>query len=288
MKKVYILILVLIIISCRKKEELQIEEVVSESNGKEGIDEVTESKPLIKVSKDDTVYILVRADGNPGMYLGDDGEVYGFYVDLERMVMEEMGQKYQFKAYTDVGSAAQDLKTGVSHIALAVPDVVDYRNFLNLSIHFETLNYVAFVRSDNSDINIKGASKQEVIESLHGKRIGVQVTGQVYQNLRGIKEIELVDFATTTKAMEALNQGLVDAVPENRETAQYYIEENGWDLKAIGPNILFHKNTTGFSKIYDLDLVERYNKALQKLLDNGSVYKLHKKYYGNVAEEYKP
>lgn len=285
-KLLIILSLLLLILGCRKKDDLVIEDADEKREIVEVKDDILESKPLIEVSKDDTIYILVRSDGYPGMWLGDDGEVYGFFIDLEKMVMSEMGQKYEFKPYTDIGSAAQDLKTGVSHIALAVPDIPDYRNFLNLTIPYETYNYVTFVRINNNDIT--GNTKEDVIKSLHGKRVGVQVTGFVYQNLRNIKEIELIEFPTTTQAMEGLDQGLVDAVLENRETAKYYIELNDWNLKSVGPNIINHKNTTGFSKIYDISVVDRYNRALKKLLDDGSVYQLHREYYGDIAEEYRP
>jgi hypothetical protein len=55
-----------------------------------------ERKPLIAVSAIDTLKILIRKDGAPGMHLGKDGQVHGFYVDLEKKVMAEMGQSYEF------------------------------------------------------------------------------------------------------------------------------------------------------------------------------------------------
>lgn len=285
-----ILILLLLLFSCRKKDRLEIEEVDSAElqSVKEETVELTndENKPVIMLSRNDTVTIRVRADGAPGMYLGEDDDVHGFYVDLERMIMEEMGQAHIFTSYTDVGPIVQELKTGTSHIALAVPLLPDFQSFLNLSIPFENLNYVTFIRNGNRDI--KGSSKEEVIRSLHGKRVGVQTQGHIYQMLRDEKEIELVEFPTTTKAMEALNNGIVDAVPENRETGYYYAELNNWDVKSLEGILLSYKITTGFSKIYDLDLAQRYNKALRTLMDNGRVQRLRESYYGEAAEEYKP
>lgn len=289
-KKISLCLVILVIAySCSKKDKLEIEDVstdeVSSAEGsREQVEE--ENKPLVKLSKRDIVDIRVRADGAPGMYLGDDGEVHGFYVDLEKMVMEEMEQAYTFSPYTDVGPIVHAMKTGTSHIALAVPDVPDYQGFLNLSVPFENLNYVTFVKSDNMDIS--GSTKEEILKSLHGKRVGVQTQGHIFQLLRDIKEIKLVEYPTTTKAMEALNEGLIDAVPENKETGYYYAKVNNWDVKDLEGVLLSYKITTGFSRIYDLDLVERYNKALQTLLDNGSVQKLRESYYGDAAEEYKP
>lgn len=288
--KMTILFLLLLISGCQKKDKLEIDEEKPEDkitvDDKKAVVEVTESKPLVVVSKDDTVNVLVRADGAPGMYLGDDGKVYGFFVDLEKMVMERMNQKYKFVPYTDVGSAAQDLKSGLSHAALAVPDLPDYQSFLNLSIPYETYNYITFVVDNNTEI--KGSTREEIIKSLHGKKVGVQTTGFIFQHLRDIKEIELVEYATTTKAMEGLHLGQVDAVLENRETGEYYSEIYNWNVKPVGKNILSHTNTSGFSTIFDLSLLDRYNSALRSLLEDGSVDKLRVKYYGDAADEYKP
>lgn len=287
-KILFLTALFLLIFACKKRDELEIEkedvnEVVAVEEEKPEI--IEESKPLIILTKDDIVKILVRADGAPGMWLGEDGEVYGFYVDLERLVFEEMGQKYEFVPYTDVGVAAQGLKTGTSHVALAVPDLADYRSFLNLSLPYETLNYITFVHNDNNDI--KGETKEELLKSLSGKKVGVQVTGFAFQSLRDNKDLELVEYATTTKAMEGLHNREVDAVIENRETGSYYVKQNNWDLKPVSQNILNHRNTSGFSMALDTSIVDRYNEALQRLFDNGSVDKLHKEYYGEAALEYR-
>lgn len=285
-KLLHILLAVLFISSCNRGEELEVDR---EEEGTPVIQEDTQdedSKPLIVVDKDDIVSILVRSDGYPGMWKGDDGEVYGFYVDLERLIMERMDQKYEFLPYDHVGVGAQALKTGTSHNALAVPDVPDYRAFLNLSIPYETINYITFVREDNSDIT--GRTKEEILESLKGKEVGVQTQGHVYQTLREFRDIILIEYPTTTEAMAGLARGEVDAVPENREIAEYYQEQNGWKFKEVGGYIHSFQNTTGFSKVFNSSVVDRYNKALESLIEDGSIERLHIKYYGDAAKDYAP
>lgn len=286
-KLLYILTTILLITGCKKDDELDIEaeKVVKESVTEEVVEE-DDPKPLITVDKDDVVSILVRSDGYPGMWKGEDGEVYGFYVDLERMIMERMGQKFEFLPYDHVGVGAQALKTGTSHNALAVPDVPDYRAFLNLTIPYETINYITFVREENRDIT--GSTKEEILESLKGKEVGVQTQGHVYQTLREYKDIILIEYPTTTEAMAGLARGEVDAVPENREIAEYYQELNSWKFKEVGGFIHSFQNTTGFSKVYDTAIVDRYNKALNSLIDDGSISKLHIQYYGDAASDYAP
>lgn len=289
MIKKYLLLLLIsfAVLACKKDEELVLEqekeEVIEYERATESKD--IERKPLITITKDDLLRVLVRADGAPGMWADEGGNVFGFYVDLEKMVFEEMDQKYVFVPYTDVGAAAQELKSGVSHVALAVPDLPDYRTFLNLTIQYETLNYLPFVHIEESDIS--GRISDEILYNLKGKKVGVQVTGFIFQSLREYKDLEVVEYSTTTKAMEGLHNREVDCVFENRETGNYYVKENDWDIKSVGPNMFNHRNTSGFSTALDVSIVDRYNKALKTLLENGKVDELHRKYYGEFAKEYR-
>jgi len=282
---VLVLLILFIVFSCAKEELIILDENNSESLNNESLKTVgkDESKPLIYVSKSDTIEILVRADGAPGMYLGDDGEVHGFYVDLEKMVMEEMGQSYHFFAYSDIGSIYQGFKSGIYHSALATPDVPDYRNILSLSIPYEILYYVTFVHADNKEI--RGSTKEEIIQSLFGKKVGVQTQGHIYQALRDYKEIELVDYETTTSALEALSEGLLDAVPDVKRIGDYYREKNNWKIKSVGDPIITQNNTTSFSRALDPSLRDRYNKALKSIIDNGRLRTLWESYYGPMSSK---
>ncbi len=282
--------LILLLCACDNQEiELIFQkkqpQISTESN-KESIPGVEASKPLITLTATDTVEILVRQDGAPGMYLGSDGILRGFYVDLERMVMEEMGQVYHFVPYSDVGPLLHGLKTGVYHIALAAPDLPDYRSFLNLSIPYEVLHFVTFVQKGNSFIS--GSTREELLTSLHGKKVGVQTQGHIYQVLREIREIELVEYPTTTKALEDLNKGLLDAVPDVKRIGIYYSSLHNWDIVPAGEPIISQEITTAFSQMLEESLIERYNKALKTLLADGRFDTLYESYFGPMADEDRP
>ncbi len=302
--KIIIIFIILFILSgCNKKDELEIDQksikkptensaadTAAVSKGKSTEElihaEIEEGKPLVVVSESDTIHILVRSDGAPGMFLGEDGEVHGFYVELEKLIMDKMGHIYSFTPYSDVGPAVHMLKSGTHHIALSVPDLPDYRSFLNLSIHYEVLNYVVFVRNDNSDI--VGVTKEEILEKLHGKKVGVQTQGHIYQILKDIKEIEIVEYPTTTKALNDLNEGILDAVPDVKRIGMYYSEQNNWNIKPVGEAIISRNISTGFSKVYDTSFIERYNRALESLISDGSLETLWESYFGPMEDEDKP
>ncbi len=244
------------------------------------------SKPLIIISAKDTAVILVREDGAPGMYIGDDGKLHGFYVDLEKMIMDEMGQTYKLVPYSDVGPVAQGIKSGIYHIALAAPDLPEYRSFLNLSIPYEVLHYVTFVQKGNTTIS--GSTSKEMIESLHGKKVGVQTQGHIYQALREIREIVLIEYPTTTKALEALNKGKLDAVPDVKRIGIYYSSLNNWDVVPVGQPIISHKLTTAFSQMVDESLIHRYNAALKSIMSDGRFDSLYESYFGPMDKDDRP
>lgn len=285
------LILILSLNACDNQEaELVVQEnqpQISTDSNKRVMPGDEESKPLITVTAADTVEILVRQDGAPGMYLGDDGKLHGFYVDLERMVMEEMGQVYHFVPYSDVGPLLHGLKSGIYHIALAAPDLPDYRSFLNLSIPYEVLHFVTFVHKKNSS-DISGSTREELLTSLHGKKVGVQTQGHIYQVLREIREIELVEYPTTTKALEDLNSGLLDAVPDVKRIGIYYSSLHGWDIVPVGEPIISQQITTAFSQMIKGSLIERYNIALKALFTDGRFDALYESYFGPMADEDRP
>ncbi len=135
-------IIVSLLWSCSKQDEISIDEesAITTTQTEEVVistgETDIENKPLIVLSQEDTLKILVRADGAPGMWLGEDGEVHGFYVDLEKKVMERMEQNYLFVPYYDLGPAVQSIKTGTYHAALAVPDGSRLQNYFK---HFNTL-----------------------------------------------------------------------------------------------------------------------------------------------------
>lgn len=281
----FLILLCFLFVSCSKERLIISEEKppVAASNIPAEMSGEAESKSLINISKTDTIEILVRADGAPGMYLGEDGKVHGFYVDLEKMVMNEMGQSYHFFSYSDISEVFQGIKTGIYHSALSVPDIPDYRAILNLSVPYEVLHYVTFIGDKNNEIH--GLTKNEIIKSLFGKKVGVQTQGHIYQTLRDYKEIELIEYETTTKALEALSEGLLDAVPDVKRIGDYYRKKNNWQIKSIGGSIISHNITTSFSKALDPSLRDRYDIALQSAIKDGRVKSLWESYFGPMSTE---
>lgn len=282
MRKSFLLLLVLILLfSCSKKvTEVEVTQKAATTEKKSEVvsSAVADTKPLINIEKEDTLQIWARADGAPGMFINEAGELEGFYVELEKLVMKEMDQKYEFFSYTDLGPLIQKIKSGEAHSALAAFDVPDFRALAHLSDTYEDLEYVIFLRKDNSDIIPD--LPEDAIKYLYGKKVGVQTRGHVWQLLRNHKEIEIVEYPTTTAALEALHNGDLDAVPDVNRIGKYYSKQNNWEIKGASKPVLSFKTVTGFSKALDPSVIERYNVALNTLIDKGEVEKLYNSFFG--------
>lgn len=245
--------------------------------------DISERKTAAIINPDDMITIMVRADGAPGMYLGDDGDVHGFYIDLTRIIMAEMKQNHRFQAYTDLGPVIHGIKAGTMQIALTAPDVPDYRALANLTLPFETHKVVTFRRS--GDGSIGGSTAEEVIASFKGKKIGVQTRAHVYQALREEKEIELIEFPTSTLAMEALNRGEVDAVPDVKRVGIYYAKNKDWNIEPAGAPILELNICNAVSRAIDESFLIKYNNAISKVIEDGRLKTLYEEYFDIAYEK---
>lgn len=142
------------------------------------------------------------------------------------------------------------------------------------------------MQKGNSDIS--GSTREELLTSLYGKKVGVQTQGHIYQVLREIREIELIEYPTTTKALEDLNKGLLDAVPDVKRIGIHYSSLHNWDIVPVGEPIISHKLTIAFSQMLEKSLLEHYNKALKTLLTDGRFDTLYESYFGPMADDDRP
>lgn len=280
---IFCIYIITTLFGCTKKHKTEL--IINEIETTENVTtdnniSLENTKPLIEITPDDELLIIVRSDGAPGMFLNEQNLLTGFYVELEELIMKEMGQNYRFITYTDLGSAIQLIKNGEVHSALATPDVPDFRLLANISSTFEILNFIIFLQDHiNEEVP---ENKYDAIKYLYGKKVGVQTRGHIFQLLRDHPEIELVEYPTTTVAMEALHRGEVDAVPEVKRISMYYRQVYDWKVKSFGPTIFELNIGTGFSKKLSQSIVYRYNIALQKLIDSGLVDELYNDYFNEM------
>ena len=93
----------------------------------------------------------VRYDYEPYMWM-ENNEFKGFLVDVERTILERMGQKYVFVEFTNAEKVIMDIKDGSNHCAVGVPVIPDFEQILNLSDYCGGVYYIRI--SNNQLIHI--------------------------------------------------------------------------------------------------------------------------------------
>lgn len=265
---------------CGKGNSVEVKKVNPDSpveiNGEGPDDEAL--KPKVTITPDYTYVAYIREDSAPHMFFDESGDAQGFYVELERAVLKQMGHdNYRFEGFVDVGPMLHELKEGTAHSALAAPRTSDFEKIFNLSDTYMTIDFVCFVR--NGYDSLEGSTRASLIESLSGKNIGVQARSQIYDLFRARKDINLIEYSTSTIALKKLAEGEVDVVPDVRQIGEYYSELNNWNISPYGPVLASIEAVTAFSRAVNKDFVERYNKALAEIKRNGTFDILYKELF---------
>ena len=269
----------LLIVACTKETEITTENVSKPEQTTESTDEksISEELPLIKINKGDELIVAVRYDYGPYMWV-ENNNFKGFLVDVEKTILKRMGQNYIFVEFTNAEKVVMDLKDGKVHCTIGVPKIQDYEQLFNLADSYLTVTWITLVHKDTNDIG--GSTREEVIQSLFGKTVGVQARGVEYNMLREYKEINLIEYETGTVALEKLANKEVDAKVEVKEIALHLAKINGWDIKPVGVPLDNSVVAMGFSKRVDPEIIGRYNAALKSIQDDGTYDKIYNSWFG--------
>jgi len=216
---------------------------------------------------DDKEYVVgTNAEYPPFEYI-EDGEIKGYDAELIKLVTEKAGIKFKWSNINFDGLIPA-LQSNKVDIVIAGMSVTPERaKAVNFSIPYLT-SKAAFVTNKLNPI--KG------LDDLENKKYGAELGTTKEATARKIKGAEVVPFSNNTAALVALKNGKVDGIVMDESVAKKYAEANKEDLIYVGAvegepkAIAFNKKST--------ELQEKINKALQELIDDGTVEKLKEKY----------
>ena len=213
----------------------------------------------------ESVVIGVKFD-QPGLGLKEGSENTGFDVEVARYVAKELG--YTDVEFMESPSAQREtlLQSDQVKMIFATYSITDDRK---QKVSFAGPYFVAgqdlLVRADNTDITGP--------DSLNGKTL-CSVTGstsakKVKENFAG--QVQLQEYDTYSKCVEALNSGSIDAVTtDNVILAGFAAQEQFKDnLKVVGQPFSEERYGVGVKK-GDVALCDKINAAITKMVDDGS------------------
>ena len=197
----------------------------------------------------------------------DSGELEGIDVDTAKAIAEKLGLELQIDDM-DFDAALLSVQQGKADIVMAGVTVTDERKaVMDFSDSYAT-GIQSIIVPNDSDI----ASPDD----LSGKKIGTQrgTTGYIYCS-DDFGEDSVVAYDSGLTAVQALNNGQVDAVVIDNAPATEYVAANP-GLKVLDTSYAEEDYAIGMAKGSALE--DAVNKALEELKADGTLQAIVDKY----------
>lgn len=198
----------------------------------------------------------------------DSGELEGIDIDVAAAVAEKLGLELQVDDM-DFDAALLAAQNGKSDMVMAGVTVTDER----LKVMDFSDTYAEGIQS----IIVPEGSDIATADDLSGKAIGTQrgTTGYLYCS-DDFGEDAVVAYDNGLTAVQALNNGQVDAVVIDNEPAKAYVESNP-GLKILDTSYAEEDYAIGMNKS-NTALLEAVNAALEELKADGTLQSIVDKY----------
>lgn len=214
-----------------------------------------------------TLVMATNAEFPPYEYY--EGEnVVGIDADIAAAVADKLGMELKIEdmAFDSIIPAVQSGKADIGAAGMTVTE--DRATQVDFSDSYYTGVQVIIV-TDDSDITGP--------DDLKGKKIGVQqgTTGDIYST-DDFGDDNVERFNKGMEAVQALQQGKIDAVIIDNQPAKTFVEENE-GLKILETSYVEEDYALAIKKGND-DLVKKVNDAIKELKEDGTFDEIVAKY----------
>lgn len=218
--------------------------------------------------KEKTLVMGTNATFPPYEFVDDNGKIVGIDAEIAQAIADKLGYKLEIRDM-EFDSLLTAVDSGSIDFALAGMTVTDERL---LSVNFSD-TYATGVQV----IIVKEGSSIASVDDLAGKTIGVQsgTTGDIYCTDE-FGQDNVKQYANGALAVAALNNGQVDCVVIDNEPAKNFVKANA-GLKILDTEYAVEDYAAAIAK-ENTELLEKFNKALKELKEEGKIDEIIKKY----------
>ena len=202
----------------------------------------------------------------------EGGKIVGIDAELAAAIAKEMGMDLEI-VDTEFGSIVAGVQSHKWDIGMAGMSITDERKeSVNFSIEYATARQVIIVKEGS-----KITDCDWLYDHVGEVKIGVQqdTTGHIYCT-DDFGEDNVLAYKTGNDAVQALITNKVECVIIDNEPAKKYVEANA-GLKILDAEYVEESYAIAIAKD-NTELLEKVNKALDKLIKNGTVESIVKKY----------
>ncbi|MEU8224973.1 glutamate ABC transporter substrate-binding protein [Kribbella sp. NPDC048915] len=231
------------------------------------------------------VTIGIKFD-QPGLGLKEGANYTGMDVDVAKYVAKELGYDEGNITFKESPSAQREtlLQNGQVKMIFATYSITDARKEkVSFAGPYLVAGQDLLVKADNTDITGP--------DSLNGKKL-CSVTGSTSaQKVKDqfAKTVQLQEYDTYSKCVEALGAGAIDALTtDNTILAGYAAQEaNKGKFKVVGKTFSTERYGVGLKK-GDTETCQKVNDALKKMVDSGEWQKAFDKNLGDAGLKLDP
>jgi polar amino acid transport system substrate-binding protein len=141
---------------------------------------------------------------------------------------------------------------------------------------------IGYINIDQRLLVRKGEDRINSIEDIVADEeleLGAQINTANYKTAqKHLPEERIQAFEEFPLAVQALIAGDIDAVIADEVAGQGYLGENADEVKLVGPSL--SSDQLGFIYQKGSDLVDPVNKALESMMDDGTIEELNIRYFG--------
>ncbi len=221
---------------------------------------------LTGCAKEEKVLQMVTEATFPPYEFREGGKIVGIDVDIVTEAARRIGYEVEIQdmAFNSVIAAVQTGKADIAASGITVTE--ERKKQVNFTIPYVTAKQVILVPVD---------SPIQSAEDLKGKRIGVQqsTTGDIYvtENIGAPERFENSAILVATLVAGKLDAGVLDDAP-----AGEYVKNNP-QLHILKKALTFEDYAFAISK-KNPELLEKFNKAMQEMIDDGTMAAIFQKY----------
>ncbi|HEX8970741.1 glutamate ABC transporter substrate-binding protein [Oryzihumus sp.] len=202
----------------------------------------------------------------PGMGLKDGAKYTGFDIDVAKYVAKELGHSESDITFVQAPTPQREtlISTGQVNMVVGTYSITDARK---QKVSFAGPYFVAgqdlLVRSDDTSITGPDSLTGKTLCSVKGSTSAAKVKDK-------FPGVQLQEYDTYSKCVEALSAGAVDALTTDNTILAGYASQPQYKgkLKVVGQTFSEERYGIGIKK-GDKALCEKINTAIKKMQDSG-------------------
>lgn len=209
----------------------------------------------------------------PFSYYNKKGELTGFDVDVSRAIARHLKQDSEIVTTEWDGILAGLLTRKYDAIISSMAITPERQKKVNFSKPYYHSGAQLFIHRDNPD-------KIYSLAECKGLKIAV-VLGETYQHFleKNYPEVEAVTFKSTVEIFEMLEQHRISGFVTDRLVGAWQIKKSSRPFVPIGE--MLYSEKIGIPVCKDrTKLLGKINQALVKIKADGTLKKIHDKYFG--------